>query len=282
MKNILIISIAMFGLALAGCSNPLLEIDDTDVWHTLTGSTGIGFWGFGFPDEPVALLVFIRTSSVRRIEYWEGGERLRSAEWLNITEDTITYQAPNGQIFTQRFILFDNGLELDEIPIAIAVGGVFWRRERPSWWSWEFDDSRPNLTGSSNNFIDSDGIGFWGSRGDPGNPDYMLVFINTPTVSRIEIWVNRRLHNWGHWIDAIGDTIVYRQPDRINPATQRYLIENNRLWLQSHFAAIAGGGPWSRFDRPEWWVLEERNGVSPIRLEKDACPQRIIYVTGGL
>jgi len=284
MKKILIALAIVSGLTLAGCDNPAINIPADDAtWQRFTGSTGIGFWGFGSPDDPVVLLVFIRTSYTQRIEFWQGGELLRRAEWLNSNTETITYRAPNGQIFTQRFILLDNGLDIEGSGAGLApAGGLFWRRERPSWWSWEFGDSWPNLTGSSHNFVDSNGIGFWGARGDPGNPDYVLVFINTPYVSRVEIWVNQQFHNWGHWIDATRDTIIYRQPSRINPATQRYLIENNSLWLQSHFAAIAGGGPWLRFEQPEWWVLEERDGVSPIRLEKYACPQRIIYVTEDL
>ena len=255
MKNILTVLTVILGLALAGCKTNI-DDDNTENWQTLTGSAGIGFWGFGnSPYDPIALLVFIRTSFVSRFEYWEDGEKIHSVEWLNINRDTITYRLPNGQTITQRYFLLDDGLEFN---IGVVAGGIFWRRERPSWWSWEFDDSWPTLTGESRNFTGSNGIGFWGARGDPDNPDHVLVFINTSSVSRVEIWVNQQLHNWGHWIDVTGNTIVYRQHGFINPATQRYLIENNNLWLESHFAALAGGGPWLRFERPEWWTLEAR------------------------
>ncbi|MCL2380959.1 MAG: hypothetical protein FWC64_05120 [Treponema sp.] len=261
MKKIVTVAIAVFALALSGCQNTLLEIPaGNDAWQRFTGSSGIGFWGWGNnPDEPQALLVFVRTSLVTRIEYWEGRELLRSAEWLDSTGDTITYRAPNGQIIIQHYFIFDNGLELDELNVSLTSGGIFWRRERPSWWSWEFPSQPPNLSGSSHNFTGSSGIGFWGGGGnDPNNPEAVFVFINTSSVSRVEFWVNQELRSWGHWIDATGNTIITRRHDFLNPATQRYYVDNNRLWLVDHFAAIARGGPFYRIEGPQWWELAER------------------------
>jgi hypothetical protein len=85
------------------------------------------------------------------------------------------------------------------------------------------------------------------------------VFINTSSVSRVEFWINQQLHSWGHWIDVTGNTILYRQHDYLNAAAQEYYIENDTLlWLDEHASGIASGGPWRRFERPEWWTLEER------------------------
>ena len=258
-KKILIILMVIFGLALAGCENGTTDIDttDTEVLQRFAGSAGIGFWAYGNdPDSPEAALVFIKTSFASRIEYWEGQEKKRSAEWLDCTEDTITYRAPNRETFTQTYIISNNGLWIDESP-GIIWGGIFWRRERPSWWSWEFG-SLPNLSGSSRNLTGSNGIGFWGAGNDPNNPEYVWVFINTSSVSRVEVWANQELYNWGPWIDAIGNTIMYREHDYLNAVTQRYYIRNNALWVDEHSAGIAQGGPWWRFERPAWWVLEQR------------------------
>jgi hypothetical protein len=252
-KGILIILMVLFGLALVGCENVMSGIDtndNTDVWKKFAGSAGIGFWAYGNdPDNPEGILVFIKTASVSRVEFWEGQEKIRSAEWLDCTEDTITYRSPNREIFTQTYTIISNGLWIDE-SAGIIWGGIFWRRERPSWWSGEFSGSWPNLTGSN-------GIGFWGA-GNPDNPEQVWVFINTSSVSRVEFWVNQKLYDWGYWIDAIGNTIIYRRHDYLNPATQTYHIENNTLWIDEHSAGITWGGPWWRFEGPEWWILEQR------------------------
>jgi len=247
----------IFGLALVGCANGLTDIDDNaEVWQRFAGSAGIGFWAYGNdPDNPESVLVFIKTSSVSRVEYWEGQEKIRSADWLDCTEDTITYRAPNREIFTQTYDIVDNGLWIDE-SYGITWGGIFWRRERPSWWSWEFSDSWPNLSGSSHNLTGSNGIGFWG-KGDPDNPEYVWVFINTSSVSRVEFWVDQQLYSWGYWIDAIGNTMIYRQHDYLNPATQKYYIENNTLQIDKDSSGIAWGTFW-RSEGPEWWTFEER------------------------
>jgi predicted small secreted protein len=254
MKKSLIILMVISVLVLLGCENVMNGID-TEVWQGFAGSAGIGFWAYGNdPGEPEVILVFIKTSSVSRVEYWEDREKIRSAEWLDCTGDTITYRAPNRETFTQTYIIMDNGLWFDE-SYGITWGGIFWRRERPSWWSWEFS-GWPNLSGSSHNLTGSDGIGFWGA-GDPDNPEHVWVFINTSSVSRVEYWINQELYTWGHWIDAIGNTIIYRQHDYINPAAQTYHIENNRLQIDEGLSGIAWGTFW-RFEGPEWWILEER------------------------
>jgi len=265
MKNILIISVAICGLALAGCSNPFTQSsDNSGAWQTLTGSAGIGFWGFGFdPEYPQSLLVFINTPTVTRIEYWGGEQLLRTAEWLNSTSYAITYRAPNGQIITQAYIMLDNGLELDILDVSIAEGGIFWRRERPSWWTWEYDYF-PGFTGSSPRLTGSGRIGFWWGGDDPDNPQAVWVFINTASVSRIEFWVDQELRAWGHWIDAVGNTIVYRRHDFINTAIQRFNVQNDRLTLEHHFAALARGGPFWRFDGPEWWYFEAYRNSLPL------------------
>jgi hypothetical protein len=251
-KKILLILTVVLGLA--GCENGMTGID-TEAWQSFAGSTGIGFWAYGNdPDDPEGLLVFIKTSSVSRVEYWAGYEKLRSAEWLDCTEDTITYRAPDKEIFTQTYSISENGLWIDE-SYGIIWGGIFWRRERPSWWSWEFS-GWPNLSGSSHNLTSSNGIGFWGA-GNPDDPEHIWVFINTSSVSRVEYWENRQLYNWGHWIDAVGNTIIYRQHDYLNPAAQRYHIENNRLQIDEDSSGIAWGTFW-RFEGPEWWSLEQR------------------------
>jgi hypothetical protein len=259
-KKFLIILMVIFGLALIGCENGTTDTDtndNTEVWQRFAGSAGIGFWAFGNdPDDPEAVLVFIKTSSVSRVEYWEGREKIRSAEWLDCTENTITYRAPNRETFTQTYVIINDGLWIDESS-GIIWGGIFWRRERPSWWSWEFSGSWPNLSGSSQNLTGSNGIGFWGAGSDPNNPEYVWVFINTSSVSRVEFWVSQQLYNWGYWIDAIGNTIIYRQHDYLNPATQRYHIENNRLQIDEDSSGIAWGTFW-RFEGPEWWILEQR------------------------
>jgi hypothetical protein len=254
-KKILIILTVLLGLALAGCATNMYTIGNSEAWQRFAGSAGIGFWAYGNdPDDPEALLVFIKTSSVSRVEYWEGREKLRSAEWLDCTEDTVTYRAPNRETFIQTYTIMSYGLWIDESP-GISWGGIFWRRERPSWWSWE-SSGRPNLSGSSRSLTGGSGIGFWGA-GDPDNPEHVWVFINTSSVSRVEYWINRQLYSWGHWIDAIGNTIIYRQHDYLNPAAQRYHIENNRLQIDEDSSGIAWGTFW-RFDEPEWWTLEER------------------------
>ena len=258
MKKVLTIFIIVSGIALTRCTNTTLDMNNAAKWQILAGSTGIGFWAYGNDlDNPDAMLVFIRASSISRVEYWEGQELIRSAEWLHCTEDTIIYRAPNGQVISQTYVIINNGLWIDESP-GIIWGGVFWRRERPSWWSWEIANPLPNLSGPSRNLTGGDGIGFWGA-GTPSNPEYVWVFINTEFVSRVEFWENRQLIGWGHWIDADRDTITYRRYDHLNAATQRYIIQDN-LWIRltEHFAAIVWGGPWRRFDRPEWWNMEER------------------------
>jgi hypothetical protein len=260
-KKILIILMVIFGLALVGCENGMTGIDtndNTEVWQRFAGSTGIGFWAYGNePDNPEAILVFIKTSSVSRVEYWEGQEKIRSAEWLDCTKDSITYRAPNRETFTQTYIIINNGLWIDESS-GIIWGGIFWRRERPSWWSWEFSGPWPNFSGPSHNLTGSNGIAFWGAGDDPNNLEYVWVFINTSSVSRVEFWINQQLHNWGYWIDTIGNTIIYRQHDYLNAAAQTYHIENNSLWIDEDSAGIASGGPWWRFEEPEWWILEQR------------------------
>jgi hypothetical protein len=256
-KKILIILMVIFELALVGCKNGMTDIDpNTEAWQKFSGSAGIGFWAYGNdPDDPEALLVFIKTSSVSRVEYWEGREKLRSAEWLDCTGETITYKAPNRETFTQTYDISDNGLWIDE-SYGITWGGIFWRREKPSWWSWEFSDPPSNLSGSSRNLTGGNGIGFWGAA-DPDAREHVWVFINTASVSRVEYWINQELYSWGHWIDATGNTIVYRQHDYLNPAAQTYHIENNRLQIDKGSSAIAWG-TFRRFERPEWWILEER------------------------
>ncbi|MDR2210528.1 MAG: hypothetical protein LBO65_03550 [Spirochaetaceae bacterium] len=258
MQKILIILMVIIGLALVGCKNVMTGIDtDTEVWQRFAGSAGIGFWAYGNdPDNPEAIIVFIKTASVSRVEYWEGREKIRSAEWLDCTGDTITYRAPNRETFTQTYAIINNGLWIDESS-GIIWGGIFWRRERPSWWSGEFSGSWP-LSGSSHNLTGSNGIGFWGSGDDPNNPEYMWVFINTSSVSRVEFWTNQQLYNWGYWIDAAGNTIIYRQHDYLNAAAQAYHIENDILWIDEHSAGIAWGGPWRRLEAPEWWIPEQR------------------------
>jgi len=276
MKKILSILMVLFGLAQLGCSNPLVEIEDTEIWQRLAGSAGIGFWVYGNDlENPTFMLVFIRTSFASRIELWEGRELIRSAEWLGCTENTIIYRAPDGQIIIQTYTIINNGLWIDESP-GIIWGGVFWRRERPSWWSWEFPDFLPTISGSSHNLTGRNGIGFWGAGSDPNNPEHILVFINTSSVTRVEYWRNQQLDNWGHWLDAIGNTILYRRHDYLNPVTQRYRIEgNNRLWLYEHHAAMVWGGIWWRFEAPEWWTLE----YSQPLFGNHAYPYRI-YITG--
>jgi hypothetical protein len=262
-KIFIIILPVIFGLALVGCENGITGINtnNTEVWQRFAGSAGIGFWAYGNdPDNPEAMLVFIKTSSVSMVEYWEGREKIRSAEWLVCTGDTITYRAPNREIFTQPYIIMDNGLWIDESS-GIVWGGPFWRRERPEWWSGEFS-AWPNLSGSSRNLTGSNGVGFWGA-GDPNNPEQVWVFINTSSVSRVEFWKNQQLYSWGYWIDAIGNTIIYRQHDYLNAAAQMYHIENNRLWIEEDSSGIAWGGPWWRFEGPQWWIQEQLTDSMP-------------------
>jgi hypothetical protein len=90
----------------------------------------------------------------------------------------------------------------------------------------------------------------------PLAPVTRWVFINTSSASRVEYWINRELYSWGHWIDAIGNTIVYRQHDYLNPVAQTYQIENTRLRIDKSSSAIVWG-TFRRFERPEWWILEE-------------------------
>jgi hypothetical protein len=260
MKKLLIILMIISGLALAGCENLMTSNGNTKVWQEFTGSAGVGFWAYGYdPDDPEALLVFVKTSSVSRVEYWEGREKARSAEWLDCTGDAITYRAPDGETFTQTYSITDNGLSIDESYGIISydiTGEIFWRHEGPSWWSWEFSDPPPSLSGSSSDLTGGSGIGFWGAGSDPENPEHVWVFINTSSVSRVEYWINQELYNWGHWIDAVGNTIIYRRHDYINPATQTYHIENNRLQIGKGSSAIAWG-TFRRFERPEWWIPEQ-------------------------
>jgi hypothetical protein len=254
-KKILIILMAISGLALIGCENGTTGIN-TEVWQEFSGSAGIGFWAYGYdPGDPEALLVFIKTASLSRVEYWEGREKIRSAEWLDCTEDAITYRSPNRETFTQTYYIEDNGLWIDE-SYGIAWGGIFWRHEKPSWWSWEFSGPPPSLSGSSGDLTGGSGIGFWGAGSDPENPEHVWVFINTSSVSRVEYWINQELYTWGHWIDAAGNTILYRQHDYLNPAAQTYHIENNRLQIHKGSPAMAWG-TFRRFERPEWWTLEQ-------------------------
>ena len=256
MKKKLIILMVIFAPALVGCTTDIDTNDNTEIWQRFAGSAGIGFWAYGNdPDEPETVLVFIKTSSVSRVEYWEGREKIRSAEWLDCTEDTITYKAPNRQTFTQTYIIINNGLWIDESS-GIIWGGIFWRHEKPSWWSWEFSGSWPNLSSSSQNLTGSNGIGFWGAD-NTDNPEYLWVFINTSSVSRVEFWLNQQLYNWGYWIDAVGDTIIYRQHDYLNPADQKYFIKNNMLWIDEGYSGISWGGPFRRIEKPEWWKPEQ-------------------------
>jgi hypothetical protein len=253
----------LLGLALPGCETGITGIntDTTEVWQRFAGSAGIGFWAYGNdPDNPEAFLVFIKTASASRVEYWEGREKIRAAEWLVCTGDAITYRAPNREVFTQTYSMMDTGLWIDESS-GIVWGGPFWRREMPSWWSGEFF-ALPNLSGSFRNLSGGNGIGFWGS-GDPENPDQVWVFINTSSVSRVEFWKNQQLYSWGHWIDAIGNTILYRQHDYLNAAAQTYRIENNMLWIGEDSSGIAWGGPWWRFEGPQWWIQGQLTDSMP-------------------
>jgi hypothetical protein len=254
-KKLLIILTVISGLALVGCANGTTDID-TEAWQRFAGSAGVGFWAYGYdPEEPEALLVFIKTSSVSRVEYWEGREKLRSAEWLDCTEDTITYRAPDRETFIPTYDISDTELWLDESYGIVGRGELFWRHERPSWWSWEFSGP-PGLSGSSLNLTGAGGTGFWGAT-DLEDREHVWVFINTSSVSRVEYWINRELYSWGHWIDAVGNTIIYRQHDYLNPAAQTYYIENNRLRIDKGTSAIAWG-TFRGFERLEWWILEER------------------------
>jgi hypothetical protein len=153
----------------------------------------------------------------------------------------------------------DNGLSINGssgiISGDIITGEIFWRHEVPSWWSWEFSEW-PNLSGSSRNLTgDSGGIGFWGAEDSDGS-EHVWVFINTSSVSRVEYWINQELFSWGHWIDAADNTIIYRQHDYLNPATQTYYIKNGKLQIAKSSSAIAWG-TFRRFERPEWWTLEQ-------------------------
>jgi hypothetical protein len=157
----------------------------------------------------------------------------------------------------------DSGLSINGsygiISADIISGEIFWRRERPSWWSWEFSGPPPDLSGSSLNLTGDSGIGFWGAEDSDGS-EHVWVFINTSSVSRVEYWINRKLYSWGHWIDATGNTIIYRRHDYLNPAAQTYRIENNRMRIDKSSSAIAWG-TFRRFERPEWWTPDSVKGT---------------------